>query len=126
MIISSKNILARLYWFNFVISPDFGPSRTDLCHFMRVILFWLPLKVLGYLFLVFVLSMVAIYLPIQEFGIYFYATLVLLAIAIVYLVIRLGQHKYHDLKPPETVMIVCEYARAIKKRVCPLVEIKED
>ncbi len=129
MMISSRNILARLYRFNFTLSEQHPPIDTNLCHFMRVILLWLPLKLIGFICLAALFSTVIIILPVTNLGFYFYSTLVLLAIAIAYLVVRLIQHEYdskYDFTKSESLMIVCEYVKAIKRRVCPLVEIKDD
>ena len=125
MKIRRRNLLARIYIFNFLFwSDEVAPMQTDLCHFMRVVLLWLPLKILTILFLAFVAAWVGFVLPITALGFPFFLTVVLLSISIGYLIVRLCTHEYHWQKS-ETVGIVFAYGHAIKDKVCPLVEIED-
>lgn len=45
MTVNSKSFLGRLYRLNFDFTPNYYEPYTNLCHFMRVILIWLPLKI---------------------------------------------------------------------------------
>jgi len=127
MVISKKNVLARLYSFNYEwVSDSYYTPDTNLCHFMRVVLLWLPAKCFVVIALVAVVIIGVIVLPIIEFGLWFYINLVLLIVAVIYFIVRTVQHSLvHGIIPEsETLNIITSWLAAIEKKICPFIEIR--
>jgi len=145
MKISKSNLLARIYRFNFVVLSDgYASCQTDLCHFVRVILLYLPLKILikilmiiggigsalfavGFVFFVFS----AIYLYSYLIHVLLWGSLSSFFIGW-YIKDNFGgeisQAAYaaSQTKPMTAAKILGEWVSAKKKKICPVVMIEDD
>ena len=127
MQIGRRNILGKLYRFNFDFIPgDYFESRTDLCHFLRVVFIWLPLKFFIIGFLVFLGTMGLIFIPLLEWGPLLYLNILAIIVAIGFLIIRLiGGYEARG-PGASSIELLTYYYKAIKQRVCPIIEIEDD
>lgn len=127
MKIGKRNILGKLYRFNFeFLSDNWFEPQTDLCRFMRVIFIWLPLKLLGVLFAIVGLFMALIFIPLYEFGLLLYLNCLAIIAGIIYAGIRVMEG-YESIGPEATsVELVAYYYKAVKQRICPIIEIEDD
>jgi uncharacterized membrane protein YwzB len=117
--------------------------RTNLCHYMRVVMVYAPLIIAVHVVAVVATFWVLIIRPIQLFGMTGYlSTLRVIVIGIVTIVLLVGLralilHFYRKRKPRDVVHhepgklaqsldLFGEYLAAKKARICPLITFKGD
>lgn len=137
MKLSRANALVRIFEFNYRFSDNTAPANTDLCHFMRVILVWLPLKFAFGLFtvaaaaLLFLLAFDAFYRWWPLLYAVFWS-----GVASIFVVTYMWSEHYGKMERLSKVLnkpfpriegleIFGAWLAAKKAKICPLVEIVE-
>jgi cellulose synthase/poly-beta-1,6-N-acetylglucosamine synthase-like glycosyltransferase len=139
MKIRDNSFLGKAYQLNFRYSERCPDYKTNLCHFMRVMFFWLPLKILGFVIVclhAIRLLFVLFFELIPTIGMWLHYT-VWSAITAVFVAAYLYDN-YHtpltrltrriddrleQLSENETIGVISTWIKAKKSKICPLVEI---
>ena len=130
--ISHNNWLAQLYRLNFrfLSVGNYAMPNTNLCHFMRCVLVWLPLKVIsalaggGFVIYVFIVG------PLLEFGALLYLNIVAIIGLLGYAIARMSKDSgvtiprlMHRITANESISLGVQYIKAVKSKICPFVHI---
>lgn len=129
--IKQSNWLARIYMFNYDHLDDRpAPMETDVCHFIQVILFVVPLK-LFFIALAFGVPLVGVLyfffeiIPSISMTLHYaiWTTIVMLIVAY-YVGERIDEWRGNrPPRPAKEPSLLVQYIKAKKRKICPLVEI---
>lgn len=130
IIVDENGILGRLYrlclWDGWSFEAYYMRRQTNLCHFMRTVFLWLPLKftvvlmTLGFL-------LTAALAPLFVFGLFAYLMIVAAGVLTAWTIIKLIQENgvtMPDWAHSEGVVLFLAWVRAKKESICPLIELR--
>ncbi len=113
MIIKHNSLWGYLYLLNFELSLEpYVPRYTNLCHFMRVIVLWLPLKFVSVAALI---TFAVVWVEVALLSLLVLAAFAagtLLTVGILFGCMWLSNHT-----------LAAQYISAKKSKICPFVEI---
>lgn len=139
--ISEKSWLRRLYDFNFHLNTydSSPPTETNLCQFVRVLVVWLPLKLLFYAAILTPISVLIFYLffvviPDSSMWLHWFVwSMIALLFVTIYAVdnyfekIEKWTCKFEGkFRLPDPARLAVAYVKAKKKKICPMIEFYED